>query len=65
MWFPFKRKIQNKMTSKIIGTIIRQILTVAGAGGFFSGDELEQMIGATSIIISLIWGIIEKRNRKS
>lgn len=47
----------------IIGSIIRQILTIAGMGGVVEGDDIQQAAGAISILISIVWSIMEKRNR--
>lgn len=65
MWVPFKKKIERTMTTRIVGSIIRHLLTGMGAAGLISGDELEQVISATSIIISIIWSIIQKRSDKN
>jgi hypothetical protein len=56
--------IIRKKMAKIIGALIRQILTVAGAGGIFGGDDVEQLAGAVSIIVSVIWSVLEKKNRR-
>ena len=63
MWYPFKRKIEHHMTSAIIGSIIRHALTIFGGAGLISGSDSEQLASAASIIVSVVWSIIQKKSQ--
>jgi len=58
-----KRKAVNYEMNKIIGLLIRHGLTVAGGGALVAGSDVEQLSGAIGVIISVIWSILEKKNK--
>ena len=52
------------MDPKVLGSIIRWLVTMVGAGGALSGDELAQLAGALASILALVWSVMEKKSRE-
>lgn len=48
------------MVGQIIGSLIRALLAAGGGAGVVSGDELNQLAGAVSIIVTIVWSIVQK-----
>lgn len=49
--------------AKIIAALIRHALGTIGGAGLITGDQTEQIAGAISVIISVIWSILEKKGK--
>lgn len=48
------------MTPQIVGLILRHALGAAGAIGWVSDSEAEQLAGALALIVSIGWSIFQK-----
>ncbi len=48
------------MTPQIIGAVLRHLLGAAGAVGWMSDGEAEQLAGSLALIISIGWSIYQK-----
>jgi preprotein translocase subunit SecY len=48
------------MTTTIIGSIVRTVLAAAGGAGLVSAGEIQQLIGAVSVLITVGWSIAQK-----
>ena len=58
------RKVQDSMHAALMG-VLRHVLTTLGGGlvasGALSGDELNQAIGAISVLAGIAWSVFTKR----
>jgi hypothetical protein len=56
------RKGVEKTSMKIIATVVRQLLTIAGGTGFVVSDQMVgEVASAAAVIISVVWGIVNAR----
>jgi hypothetical protein len=46
----------------IVGGLIRSVLAMVGAGGLLSGDQLGVVAGALAAVVSVAWGIWQKKH---
>ena len=58
-----QRGAEKTMTAAILG-IIRHLLTMGG-GYLWTGDDLSQFVGAASVIVGLVWSLIDKHRRQA
>jgi len=52
----------DPVTQAMVGSIIRSALMAAGAGGVFTGDQIGMLAGAGAMIVSVLWGLYQKRS---
>lgn len=55
-----KRKVEKKVTTQVVGAILRHGLTVIGATGLASDNQIEQISGALTVLIMVGWSIFQK-----
>jgi hypothetical protein len=46
----------------MIGSLVRALILAAGLGGMFTGDQLTQFAGAVAMIVSIGWGLWQKKS---
>ena len=57
----------NTMLQPAILAIVRQALTIVGtalvAKGYIEASDLEPIVGAVLTLSSIVWSVLDKRNR--
>lgn len=54
-----KRKVERKMTTQLIGGLVRAVLAMAG-GSLLDESQTEQIIGALAVLVTVIWSAWQK-----
>ena len=56
----FQRKVERKMTTQIVGALVRALLASLGGASLASEGQIDQIVGALAVLITVIWSIWQK-----
>lgn len=48
------------MTTQIIGSLVRAALASAGGASLVSDNQIDQIVGATAVIVTVVWSVYQK-----
>jgi hypothetical protein len=55
-----KRKVERKMTTQLIGGIVRAVLASLGGASLASEGQIDQIVGALAVLVTVAWSVWQK-----
>jgi hypothetical protein len=55
-----KRKVERKMTTQLIGGIVRAVLASLGGASLASDGQIDQIVGALAVLVTVAWSVWQK-----
>lgn len=55
-----QRKVERKMTTQIIGALVRALLASLGGASLASESQIDQIVGALAVLVTIGWSIYQK-----
>jgi hypothetical protein len=52
-----KRKVERKMTTQLIGGIVRAVLASLGGASLASEGQIDQIVGALAVLVTVAWSV--------